>query len=150
MTRVRIHLWYDVAWPVLAGLVTGAGLIAAYRWTGPTKFVVALAVLELTLAPVTWSLLTELGIVGRRVALRVAPLSPVALLAVIGSAAAIGAWTYLVLGLVVAGSPLLRGWGPGGLRRIVKEWSAADVRTRQEFDEIVAHGFGTPDDEPPR
>ncbi len=150
MSRARTHLWYDVAWPVLAGLVAGAGLLAAYRWTGPTRFLVLLAVLELTVAPVAWSLLTELGFGVRRIALRVAPLTAVALVAVIGLAGMIGGWTYLAGVLTVVTSPLLRGWRRAGPRGLVVGWASTDVRTRREFDDIVAHGFATPDDERPR
>lgn len=149
MSRARSHLWYDGAWPVLAGLVAGAGLVAAYRWTGPTRFLVVLAVLGLTVAPVGWGLLTELGF-GHRVALRVAPLTAVPLVAVIGLAGAIGAWTYLVVALAVATSPLLRGWSRLGPRGLVVGWSAPAARTRRAFDDIVAHGFAAPDDELPR
>jgi hypothetical protein len=150
VSRARTHLWFDVAWPVLAGLVAGAGLLAAYHWTGPTRFLVMLAVLEVTVAPVAWSLLSELGFGVRRIALRVAPLTAVALVAVIGLAGAIGAWTYLVGTCAVATSPLLRGWSRVGLRGLVIGWSSTDVRTRREFDDIVAHGFAAPDDELPR
>jgi len=150
VSRARTHLWYDVAWPVLAGLVAGVGLVAAVRWTGPFRFLVMLAVLELTVAPVAWSLLSELGFGVRRIALRVAPLTAVALVAVIGLAGAIGAWTYLVGACAIATSPLLRGWRRAGLRGLVGAWSTTDVRTRREFDDIVAHGFGAPDDELPR
>ena len=139
-----------MAWPVLAGLVAGAGLLAAYRWTGPGRFLVTLAVLELTVAPVAWSLLTELGFGVRRIALRVAPLTAVALVGVIGLAEVIGAWTYLVGVLTLATSPLFRGWSRLGLRGLVAGWSTPDVRTRREFDDIVAHSFAAPDDELPR
>jgi hypothetical protein len=150
VSRARTHLWYDVAWPVLAGLVGGAGLLAAYHWTGPARFLITLAVLELTVAPVAWSLLTELGFGVRRIALRVAPLTAVALVGVIGLAGAIGAWTYLVCALTLATSPLLRGWSRLGPRGLVVGWSTPDVRIRREFDDIVAHGFAAPDDELPR
>jgi hypothetical protein len=144
------HPWYDVAWPVLAGLVAGVGLVATYRWTGPVTFLVALAVLELTVAPVAWSLLTELGFGVRRVALRVAPMTAVGLMAVIGLAETIGAWTCLVVALVVAASPLLRGFSHAGVRGLAAGWAGPQARTRREFEEIVAHGFGAPDDELPR
>ena len=110
MSRAHTHLWYDVAWPVATGLVTGLGLVAAYRWTGPLMFLVALAVLEVTVAPVAWSLLTEVGFDVRRIALRVAPAAAAMLLAVIGLADVIGGWTFLVVALAVLSSPLLQGW----------------------------------------
>ena len=73
MGRAHFHPWYDVAWPVVTGLVTAVGLVAAYRMTGPLMFVVTLAVLELTVAPVAWSLLTDVGYDVFRIVFRVAP-----------------------------------------------------------------------------
>jgi hypothetical protein len=110
-------------------------------------FVVAFVVLEVTVAPVAWSLLADLGFGVRRVALRVAPVGAVALLAVVGLADVIGAWTYLVAVLVVASSPLTRGWRELGLRGLLAERLSTHSQTRRRFDEIVAHGFTTPDDE---
>lgn len=151
MGKVRTHLWYDVAWPVATGLVTGLGLVAAYRWTGPLMFLVALAVLEVTVAPVAWSLLTEVGFDVRRIALRVAPAGAAMLLAVIGLTDVIGAWTFLVVGLAVLTSPLVRGWRESGLRGLLIDGVSTRSQTRRQFDEIVAHGFGTPDEDlPPR
>ncbi len=150
MGKVRTHLWFDLAWPVATGLVTGLGLVAAYRWTGPLMFLVALGVLEVTVAPVAWSLLTEVGVDVRRIVLRVAPASAALLLAVIGLADVIGGWTFLVVALAVLSSPLLRGWREAGLRGLVVDQVSARSQTRRRFDEIVAHGFSTPDEDLPR
>jgi hypothetical protein len=148
---VRTHPWYDVAWPVATGLVTGLGLVAAYGWTGPWMFLVALVVLELTVAPVAWSLFNEFGLGVRRIALRVAPLTSVALLAVIGLADLIGGWTFLVVSAVVITSPVLQGWSERGVRRVILDRVSPRAETRRRFDEIVAHGFGLPDEDlPPR
>ncbi|HEX3297198.1 MAG TPA: hypothetical protein VHR85_10320 [Nocardioides sp.] len=150
MTRVPRHPWYDVGWPAAAGLATGAGLLAAYVWMGPWPLLLALAVLEITFAPVAWSLLTDLGHGLRRVVLRIAPTSAVAVLTVVGLAEAIGPWTFLVAGLVLLTSPLLRGWtGPGFVPTLAERLSPR-VETRHRFDEIVAHGLTTPEDLPPR
>jgi hypothetical protein len=147
----RAHLWYDVAWPSATGLVTGLGLVAAYRWTGPLLFVVTLTVLELTVAPVAWSLLTEVGFDMRRIALRVAPAAAVGALALIGLADALGGWTFLVAGVVLVTSPLLQGWSQGGIRGILAARMSPRADTRRRFEEIVAHGFSAPDeDSPPR
>ena len=103
----------------------------------------------MTVAPVAWSLLTELGFGVRRVALRVAPLTAVALAAVIGLAGMIGGWTYLS-----GSSPSSRhhcfAAESAGPRGLVVGWATPDVRTRREFDDIVAHSFAAPDDERPR
>lgn len=151
MSGARTHLWYDFFWPVAAGLVTGLGLVAAYRWTGPLMFVVTLAVLELTVAPVAWSLLTELGFSVRRVAFRVAPATATALLAVIGLADVLGGLTFLVVAVATVTSPLTRGWSEVGIRGALIARVSPRSETRRRFDEIVAHGFGTSgEDLPPR
>jgi hypothetical protein len=151
VSRAHTHRWYDVAWPVATGLVTGLGLVAAYRWTGPLMFLVALAVLQVTVAPVAWSLLTELGFGVRRIALHLAPATAIALLAVIGLADVIGGWTFLVVAVVAVTSPLLQGWSQVGIRRGLVGWVSPRTETQRRFDDIVAHGFGTPDEDlPPR
>jgi hypothetical protein len=149
VSRARSHAWYDVAWPAATGLVTGLGLVAAYRWTGPLTFVLVLAVLELTVAPVAWSLLTELGFGVRRIVLRVAPATTVALLAAVGLADLIDGWTFLVLAVVLFTSPLLQGWSEVGIRGVLLDRVSSRSETRRRFDEIVAQGFGTPDEDLP-
>jgi hypothetical protein len=151
VSRARTHPWYDVVWPVATGLVTGLGLVAAYRWTGPVMFLVALAVLEVTVAPVAWSLLTEVGFSVQRIVWRVAPAAAGVLLAVIGLADIIAAWTFLAVGLAVVTSPLLQEWRHGGLRGLIAATVSPGSETRRRFDEIVSQGFGTPDEDlPPR
>lgn len=149
MSRARHHPWYDVVWPAATGLVTGLGLVAAYRWTGPLTFVLVLAVLEFTVAPVAWSLLTELGFGVRRIVLRVAPATTVALLAAVGLADLIDGWTFLVLAVVLFTSPLLQGWSEVGIRGVLLDRVSSRSETRRRFDEIVAQGFGTPDEDLP-
>ena len=151
VSRAPSHLWYDVAWPVATGLVTGLGLVAAYRWTGPLMFVVAFAVLEVTFAPVAWSLLIDLGVDVRKIALEVAPGLSIALLAVVGLADVMGGWTFLVIAVALATSPLFQGVRRLGLRGALVDRVSPRSQTRRRFDEIVAHGFGATDDAlPPR
>lgn len=151
MSGARTHLWYDAVWPVATGLGTGLGLVAAYQWTGPMMFVVAFVVLEVTVAPVAWSLLTDAGFDVQQIVLRVAPASAGLLLAVVGLAEVIGGWTFLAVAMAVATSPLFRGWRRGGLRDALSQQLSPRSATRRRFDEIVAQGFGTPDDDlPPR
>jgi hypothetical protein len=149
VSRPRTHAWYDVAWPLATGLVTGLGLVAAYRWTGPLMFLVAFAVLQLTVAPVAWSLLTEVGFDVRRIALRVAPIGSAMLLAVIGLADAIGGWTFLVAGIVVVTSPMLQGWREEGWRGVLVDRVSSRADTRRRFDEIVGY-LSAPDEDLPR
>jgi hypothetical protein len=151
VSRARTHLWYDVVWPVATGLVTGLGLVAAYRWTGPLMFLVAFLVLEVTVAPVAWSLLTEIGFGVQRIVWRVAPAAAGGLLAVIGLTEAVAAWTFLVIAVVLVSSPLLQGWQERGLKQLMIETASPRTQTRRRFDEIVAQSFSAPDeDRPPR
>jgi hypothetical protein len=148
VNRARRHPWYDVGWPLLAGLAAGLGLVAAYRWTGPVIFVVALAVLELTIAPIVWSLLTELGHSVRGVVVRISPTAALGALAVLGLADVVGAWTFAIGGLVLVTSPLVSGWTRGGFGARLTERVSPRTGTRRRFDEIVA-GLGSPDEDLP-
>jgi len=141
----RSHLWYDGVWPALTGIIVGAGLLAAYSWTGPLMFVVALALLELAIVPVAWSLLTELGSGGRGVVLRVCFPAALGALAMIGLTDAMEGWAFVLGGTVLATSPLLRGWSEGGFGPVLERISPG-AETRRRFDDIVAHGFGPPDE----
>jgi hypothetical protein len=141
--RARAHPWYDRAWPLVSGALTGAGLLAAYRWTGAFAFVVAVLVLGLALVPVIWALLEELGYGDRRTVSRLSPGCVAVVLGVIGLAHAIGGWwTCLVVGLTLLTSPLVRGWSDGGLQGVVARWATPRTRVRREFDAIVSLSFG--------
>jgi hypothetical protein len=145
--RARTHLWYDVAWPVTAGAIAGAGLLTAYRWTGPLIFGIALVVLVATFAPIAWTVMTELGHDTRGVVLRGAPAVAVGVLAMMGLAEALGIWCFAIGVFVLATSPLVRGWTRGELRESVVVRVSPRTETRRRFDEIVA-GFGPQDDDP--
>ncbi|HET7432610.1 MAG TPA: hypothetical protein VFJ89_13970 [Nocardioides sp.] len=144
--------WFDTGWPLLTGLVTAAGLVAAYVWMGLATTLIALALLELTYAPVAWSILTDVGYATRDVILRISPLWSVGSLAFVGLIDAMSAWGLLVGAVVLLTSPLLQGWRRVGTRGLVARHTHPQDETRRRFDEIVAHGFpGLPDDDlPPR
>ena len=57
--------WYDVGWALAAGLAGAAGLLLAYLDIGLLGTVVAFALMEVTVAPVAWRLITEEGRPGR-------------------------------------------------------------------------------------
>ena len=145
--QARPHLWYDVAWPVVAGAATGTGLLAAYRWTGPLIFGIALVALEATIAPLAWTVMTELGHDTRGVVLRRAPSVAVGALAMVGLADALGSWCFVVGAFVLMTSPLVRGWTRGALQDSLAGRVSPRAETRRRFDEIVA-GFGPLDDDP--
>lgn len=127
-------VWYDVGWPVLAGLTAAAGLVAAYVDLGLLATVVAFMLIELTVAPTAWSIMTEMGRPGRPAVLELAPACALATVATLGLVNATRLWSLPVLLLVLLTSPILRG----------RDWSlgvAEHDETRRAFDEIVAHGF---------
>jgi hypothetical protein len=119
----------------------GSGLVSAYRWMGLVGVVVALLFLELGLAPITWVGLTELGYDGRLVLERVTPWCALAVLGVVGLARAAGPGAFLVVGLVLLSSPLVRGWSESGIRETWSQWAPPRARTRREFDAIVERSF---------
>jgi hypothetical protein len=114
-------------------------------------FLVAFLVLEVTVAPVAWSLLTEIGFGVQRIVWRVAPAAAGGLLAVIGLTETVAAWTFLVIAVVLVSSPLLQGWQERGLKQLMIETLSPRTETRRRFDEIVAQSFSAPDEGlPPR
>jgi hypothetical protein len=137
-----------VAWPAIAGVAAGIGLLATYRWTGPLIFAIAMLVLVVTVAPLAWTVMTELGHDTRGVVLRGAPTVAVGALAMMGLAEAFGGWCFVIAGLVLVTSPLLRGWSRGALRDSLVVRVSPRTQTRRRFDEIVA-GFGPVEDDSP-
>jgi hypothetical protein len=148
----RVSIWYDVGWPVLAGMVTAAGLLSAYIWMGLPTTLIALVLLELTIAPVAWSILTEVGVPTAHVILRISPLWAIGCLAFVGLVDALNAWSLLIGLAVLLTSPLVAGWSRVGVRGLIASHNLSQNETRRRFDDIVAHGFpGLPDDDlPPR
>jgi NAD/NADP transhydrogenase beta subunit len=151
-SRPARTLWYDTAWPVLAGLVTAAGVVASYVWMGLPTTAIAVALLELTFAPVMWSVLTDLGIPARDVVLRISPMWSVGTLAMVGLLNAFGGWSLLVAGFLLVSSPLVEGWSKVGSRGLLYRYGLSSAsETDRRFAEIVAHGFpGPPDEDPPQ
>jgi hypothetical protein len=145
--------WFDVGWPLLAGTVTAVGLIAAYLWMGLVTTAIALALLELTVAPVAWSILSELDYPTHEVILRISPIAAVGGLSLVGLVSAFSGWSLVMAAVVVMTSPLVKGWSRVGTRGMLVRYGVnSRTETRRRFDDIVAHGFPTlPDDDlPPR
>lgn len=136
-----------MVWPAVAGVATGAGLLATYRWTGPLVFGIALVALETTIAPLAWTVLTELGHDTRGVVLRRAPNVAVGALAMIGLAELLGSWCFVVGAFVLVTSPLVRGWSRAAMSDSLAGRVSPRAETRRRFDEIVA-GIGPLDDDP--
>jgi len=138
-TRIS-HLWYDVGWPVLAGLVAAVGVIAAYRTLGLLAVVAAFALMELTIAPTAWSIVTEMGRPGAPAIFQVGPACALGTVVVIGLIGSWGAWGLPVIGLVAFTSPWVR-------RRAPQETTPTDTEraeTRRAFDDIMAHSWALP------
>jgi hypothetical protein len=138
-----------MAWPALTGLATGIGLLAAFLWSGALVSGIAVAVLVLTMVPLTWCVLTELGRAVRGAAPQIGLATAFGLFAMVGLGELMSSWAFLVAALVLATSPLVRGWTNGGLRGSLAERVSPRTETRRRFDEIVARGFGPPDDDLP-
>jgi hypothetical protein len=138
-TRNERSIWYDVGWPLLAGLVAAAGVLLAYRGIGLVGTVVAFALMELTVAPTAWSLMTEAGRSGRPAIFELAPACALATVVTLGLADGIGGWAVPLLVLVAATSPIVQ---QQRRRSWVHRYGSDRAEMRREFDEIVAHGFG--------
>jgi hypothetical protein len=147
MTRARRHrhLWYDVGWPILAGLVIATGVAAACRGRGPGIVLASFLVTDLALMPLAWVLATATERPARRAVLVVTPAVTLGLVVGVGLVGAWQAWGLVPLAVVVATSPMLAGR---------QQWSqqvheaVRTVETRRAFDDIVRHSFEpTPGDD---
>jgi hypothetical protein len=133
-------IWYDVGWPLVAGLVGAAGLALAYVGIGLLGTVVVFALMYLTVAPIAWSLLTEEGRPGTPAIFELAPACALATVIVLGLVSGLGGWTLPVLTLVVATCPLLR---EPRRRALLLRYGSDRSEVHREFEEIVALSFGT-------
>lgn len=142
-TPTRRRIWYDVGWPLLAGVVGAAGVVLAYfgiGLVGTVGTVVAFALMELTVAPTAWSLMTEAGRSGRPAIFELAPACALVTVVTLGLVGGMGVWAVPVLALVLVTSPLAQGQRR---RAWLRRYGSDRAEVRQEFDEIVALSFGT-------
>ena len=139
MSRSRTPLsWYDVAWPVLAGIVAAVGVVAAVRNVGLLGVVAAFVLVELTVAPTAWSIVTELGKPGRPAIVELGPAAALAVVVLMGLVGAFGGWSLALVALVVLTSPLMQ---RRGRQRLVRRYGSDRAATRRAFEEIVAHSW---------
>ena len=137
-------LWYDVGWPVLAGTVTACGVVAAYAEIGLLGCVAAFLLMELTVAPTGWSILTDMGRPGLPAVVELAPVCALATVVTLGLVGWLSAWSLLLLLLVLVTSPLLDRRRRG---RLASRYGSPRAETRRRFEEIVAYGFAPEDDD---
>ena len=137
------NLWYDVGWPVLAGTVAACGVVAAYMGIGLLGTVAAFLLMELTVAPTAWSILTDMGRPGRAAVVELAPMCALATVVTLGLVGWMDLWSVPVLLSVVVTSPLLEGRRRG---RLTARYGSESADTRRRFEEIVAHGFAVSED----
>jgi hypothetical protein len=141
------HLWYDVGWPVLAGTVTAVGVVAAYLGIGLLATVAAFLLMELTVAPTAWSILTDMGRPGRVAVVELAPAVALGTVVMLGLVEWSGAWAVPLMLLVVGTSPLVE---RGRRRSLIARYGSQRAETRRQFEDIVAHAFTSPEDDGPR
>jgi hypothetical protein len=147
--RHRRHLWYDVGWPIFAGLVTAIGVVAACFGRGPGIVLASFVVTDLALMPLAWVLATAAERPARRAVLVVTPIVTLGLVVAVGLVGLWQAWGLVPLALAVVTSPVMPG------RRRWTDQVQDVVRTaetRRAFDEIVRHSLEpTPgEDQDPR
>ncbi len=138
------NLWYDVGWPVLAGTVAACGVVASYETIGLLATVAAFTLMELTVAPTAWSVLTDLGRPGRPAFVELAPVCALATVVALGLVGWMGVWSIPVLVLVLVTSPLLDRRRRAGL---AARYGSERAETRRRFEEIVAHELASLDDD---
>jgi hypothetical protein len=137
--RTERNVWYDVGWPLLAGVVSAVGVILSYVEIGLAGTVVAFVLMELTVAPTAWSLMTEAGRSGRPAIFELAPAFAPATVVTLGLVNGMGVWGLPVLLLVLVTSPFLQ---QRRRRTLISRYGSDRAEMRREFDEIVAQSFG--------
>ncbi len=138
------NLWYDLGWPVLAGTVTACGVVASYVTIGLPATVAAFVLMELTVAPTAWSVLTDIGRPGRPAVTELAPVCALATVVALGLVGWMGVWSIPVFALVLATSPLIDRRRRSGL---AARYGSERAETRRRFEEIVAHELASLDDD---
>jgi hypothetical protein len=143
----RGHPWYDGGWPLLAGVVSGGGIVAAEVTLGPLATVGLFAAVALVAAPSTWSILSESGHSEIRMTVRITVGIALAVLVAAGWISVADGWGFLPLVVVGATSPPL-------LRRTVSRSRSMTEATRshpevdemrREFDAIIRYSFTSQD-----
>lgn len=137
--RTDRSVWYDVGWPLLAGLVSAVGVILSYVEIGLAGTVVAFVLMELTVAPTAWSLMTEAGRSGRPAIFELAPAFALGTVVTLGLVNGMGVWGLPVLLLMLVTSPLLQ---QRRRRTLIGRYGSDRAEMRREFDDIVSHSFG--------
>jgi hypothetical protein len=137
--RTDRSVWYDVGWPLLAGLVSAVGVILSYVEIGLAGTVVAFVLMELTVAPTAWSLMTEAGRSGRPAIFELAPAFALGTVVTLGLVNGMGVWGLPVLLLVLVTSPLLQ---QRRRRTLIGRYGSDRAEMRRGFDDIVSHSFG--------
>jgi hypothetical protein len=132
----RSHPWYDIGWPLFAGLVAAVGIIACYESVGLLGCVAAFALIEVAVGATAWAILTDIGRSGQRALFEVGPACGLTTVVAVGLTEVFASWGLLVLLLVIATSPLLHSRRPR-----VTRYGGERAAMRRQFDEIVAHGF---------
>ena len=154
MTGRRRHSWSDHGWPVLAGVVTATGLASAYLSLGWSMTAFLFVFAAVTVAILTVSLLGERGELTLIDVVRPALYAGAAMVVTMGLIAWLRAWAFVVVALVVVGSPALRSrlgrlFDPGPAPRDESGDETPD-ETRRRFDEIVAQELAGLDDDEDR
>ena len=137
-------LWYDVGWPVLAGTVAACGVVAAYVEIGLLGTVAAFVLIELTVAPSAWSILTDMGRPGRPAVMELAPVCALGTVVALGLVAWMSVWSIPAFLLVLVTSPLLDRRRRSGL---AARYGSQRAETRRRFEEIVAYAVAPEDDD---
>ena len=122
-----VPVWSDTAWPVLAGAVAGAGLLAAWELIGPLRFCLTVGLLAL-LVGVTLACFDADSGCGFRHPVALVCAVPLAIEAVVGLAELLPVAGWLVVLGVGVTSPVVLG-------RLTPR-----VRTRHEPESPVPRG----------
>ncbi len=136
-------LWHDRGWPVVTGVVTAYGLVAAAIRIGVPSTVVILLFTAMATAMFTWCLVDEGGSAPPRALVTPALDGGLGCSAGLGLVLSLHLWALPVLAVVV----LTSGAGRSPLRSVRTHGDARErAELRGRFDQIVSDGFQAPGD----
>ena len=146
MTGRARHLWFDLGWPVLAGLVAAVGLASAYLSLGPATVLVVFAMAAGTVAIVAISVLGDSGSPTVGAVLRPSLAAAVTLVVTMGLLVILGAAALLLVAAVLVSSAEAQ----SRLRRRLPAHPTERDETRRRFDEIVRRETAVHEDDDDR
>lgn len=125
----------------MIGLLTALGLVSAYAEVGAGGFVVTFVFVEVSVGWLGWLLLNQAGKPGLPAVVELGPAFTAGALTVAGLCWSFSWWAMAMLTFAVVTAPYVK---TSARREAIRDYGSDLHEMRQQFEEIVAHGFADP------